>query len=36
MACVKVNFIGTQPAFGISAKVARRVIRSWMSRKHKY
>jgi hypothetical protein len=26
--------IGPEPALGISAKVARRVIRDWMSRKH--
>jgi len=36
MACFRVNFIGTHPALGMSAKVARGVIRSWMSRKHKY
>jgi hypothetical protein len=27
-------FIGPEPAFSISAKVARAVIRDWMSRKH--
>jgi hypothetical protein len=31
-----VEFIGTQPAFGISAKVARGVFRCWLIRKHKY
>jgi len=28
-------FVGPEPALGISAKVAREVIRGWMSRKHK-
>jgi len=28
-------FVGPEPALGISAKVARKVIRGWMSRKHK-
>jgi hypothetical protein len=27
-------FIGPQPALGISAKIAREVIRGWMNRKH--
>jgi hypothetical protein len=27
-------FVGPEPALGISAKVASRVIRGWMSRKH--
>jgi hypothetical protein len=33
--CSSQPLIGSEPALGISAKTARRVIRDWMRRKHK-
>jgi len=33
--CSSQPLIGSEPALGISANTARRVIRDWMRRKHK-